>query len=113
MRHALNAATEGADLVEAIWEAIPYKDRMRYHEGKKHPTPQAMASAIYDMWDKVDWNEALWNVIENEAEDRLFGAFGNAAKKGRANAHDYTPNTGRGFQSGPWDTPVHPTSNHW
>ena len=106
VRRILNTVTESADLITAIWKAIPYKDRMDYHQGKRKPTIQDRAQAIYDMFDKIDWEEALNNVIENQIEDFAFGKAGKAGgkKAGELQRDRIAPDTGRGYGSGPWDS---------
>lgn len=105
VRAGLNMVTESADAITAVWEAIPWKDRMAYHDGKKKPTIQARAQAIYDMWDKVDLSEAIKNLAANQAEDAAFGKAGKAlgGKSRDLAERGLAPNTGRGPQSGPWD----------
>lgn len=113
IRHPVNAATEAKDFIDAVWEAIPWKDRIAYHEGKKVPRADQKARALYDLFDKIDWEEAIENIVENQIEDFVFGKAGQLSKKSRETAQDFVPNSGRGWQSGPWDTPPLPTSTHW
>ena len=104
IRKPLEAGTELSDAVDAVWDAIPWKDRIRYHEGKKNPRPDQKARALWDLFDKIEWNEAVKNLIANQVEDFAYGQQGQKSKDSRNAAKDFLPNTGRGWQSGPWDT---------
>lgn len=123
VRVAVDAATEFCDAVDALWQALAttdgefdrakWKKRLAHHDGKKQPTCQAKAAAVWALWDQLDATDAVNNLINNQIEDMFFGAMGNAAKKGRQNTHGFSPNSGQGFQSGPWDNsnPVAPGEN--
>jgi len=114
VRVAVDAATEFCDAVDALWKALAttdgefdkakWKARLRYHNGKKQPNCAAKAMAIAALWPQLDATDAVNNLINDQIEDMFFGAMGNAAKKGRANTHGFSPNTGTGFQAGPWDS---------
>lgn len=105
----LGALTEAGDLIDAIYKAIPAKGTHRRWKGRDGKwreaaiTPQGKLAFIYANWQKVDISDALWNIVENEAEDRAFGYLGNRLKKTYASNHaaGYKPNNMRGFQSGP------------
>lgn len=99
----LNALTEGADFVEAIWDALPKKyqtkggyDRFGNKNPKAKPPPQTQAKDIYNNFAQVDWPQAVLNLIENKAEDRLYGELGKWL--GRAARKSGRP---VGYQTGP------------
>ena len=71
-----NAFTEGVDLMESIYDAIP-----DYPGKKDNPTPYDMAEAIYDNFDEIDWPSAIENWINNQIEDAVFGGIGKAGNK--------------------------------
>lgn len=114
LRRVVNSATEACDAVEAVYDALmttdgnfdkkKYSRLLRYNKGKKNPACQDKARAIYDLFDQLDSAEAVRNLIANQIEDAFYGGIGQASKKGRNRAHPFSPNTGRGYQSGPWDT---------
>lgn len=85
--------TEFSDLLHALTGALPKKYR---HPG--HSIQSEFAN-VYRNWDKIDWKQALINVLTNEIEDRIFGKVGSLSKKASQKA-------GRnlvGFQYGPLD----------
>lgn len=77
-----NAIGEAVDAIEAIWEAIPKEFRTKkkwvppWFRHRPKPTPQEMLRDIWKHHDKINWNEAYDNLIENEIEDRLYGKLG-------------------------------------
>lgn len=81
-REALAATTEAKDAVEAIWDALPGSVKAEGNEAKGLPEK---FMDIYNNLDKVDWNEAIQNLIENHFEDaaigRGLGALDRAAKR--------------------------------
>ncbi len=85
--------TEGLDVTNAFWKALPRDRRTRGADQVQR------ARDLYNNWQHVDLGEAFRNVVENEVEDRFFGAIGRGLGQfGRA--------TGRpvGAGAGPWDT---------
>lgn len=81
-REALAATTEAKDAVEAIWDALPGSVKSEGNEAKGLPEK---FMDIYNNLDKVDWNEAIQNLIENHFEDeaigRGLGALDRAARR--------------------------------
>lgn len=68
--------TELKDMLEAIHKAIDPKvlKKLKAERGKGYkPTPQSLAKDIYDNFNKIDWEKALDNVVENWAEDKVMG----------------------------------------
>lgn len=114
VRVMVDAGTEFCDAVDALWQALAttdgkfdkakWKARLAYHNGRKQPGCAAKAAAVWSLWSQLDATDAVNNLINNQIEDAFYGGIGNAAKKGRNAAHPFSPNTGRGYQSGPWDS---------
>lgn len=81
--HVGGKLTEGVDAVDALYDALP--DEVKPHIGrhvKKTVQPHIKAKLVYRHFDKIDVQEAIINLIENEIEDRVIGYFGNKAKQG-------------------------------
>lgn len=81
------AATEAADLIEAIWSAIPPQYRRRCW------SPTCMMQDVAEYGRFIDWNEALMNVLRNHFEDavlgRLFATFGGQAVRDAVGATSF------------------------
>ena len=78
-----NFASEAVDVVEAIYKAIPYQFRPRYKNtryAKRKVKPQEMMETIWRHHDEINYARALYNLVENELEDRIVGKFGKLAK---------------------------------
>ena len=73
-----NAASEGKDFVECFYEALPKE--LQKLRGWDHTIPN-MLRVVWDNFDKIDWEAAFQNLVENEIEDRLFGMLGKAVGK--------------------------------
>lgn len=94
---ALSHVTEGLEIVDAFWDALPEKFRKR-EMAKRHgkpPNSQEKLRQIWLHWDQINLNEAIDNIVKNELEDRVFGFFGKqagraAARDGRATAYGTT-----------------------
>jgi len=85
--NALDNVSEGAEVIDAIYKALPKSVRKRWEE--KHGREAApfidnagqygidgadwKAKAIYYNMHKIDWDEAARNVIKNAVEDRILG----------------------------------------
>lgn len=88
------AITEASDLVDALFEGLPYWMRKRY--GKAALLTKV--KILYDQYDKIDPNRAIDAIVENQLEDYIIGKFGQAVKDGIMNAAD----------QGYWRHPVGP-----
>lgn len=75
LSRALNAATEGADLIDCLHAGLPPGGASR------RATPQEKLVDLWDRFGEMDWGKALSACIQNEVEDRLFGAIGRAQAK--------------------------------
>lgn len=99
----VGAATEGVDVLEALWDALP-RNRQTREKGKK-TTPQQKALDLYRGWQDIDVAAAVKNLVANELKDRAIGTIGQAVGKAAAKAkpHGDLP---IGFQTGAWDNGV-------
>lgn len=70
----VSGITEVGDFVDAMFDALPAN--YRRYSGK---SGIEKARTVLENFHKVDVQEALRNVIANEIEDRMYGAFGKAA----------------------------------
>ncbi len=104
-----NIITESVDFVREVHKALPKKfqakrtpnvDPISGRQFTSHPTPQAMAEAIWKHKEQVNWGKAVSNVINNTASDAFFGKLGSAAQKGNKKASDATKLRGQ-FGLGP------------
>lgn len=73
----VNAATESADLIWAIYWALPGEYR-----GPDH-TPVEAAQRIWQNWEQINLRRALKNIISNQLEDALIGSAGQGYTKYR------------------------------
>lgn len=89
---ALNAVTEGADLIDAVYQALPEKLRKR-EQAKRHGKDPKIGDKLWLLWnnyDKVDIEQAAFNVVKEGIEDAVFGRLGQAAGRGRRSPYgDY------------------------
>lgn len=79
---ALDKVSEGAEVVNAIWEALP--DKCKKKQAKRGLVDQAgqygiggadwKVPQILACQDNIDWPEAIKNILLNEVEDRAYGA---------------------------------------
>lgn len=85
----LGIATETADLIEALYEALPLSLRLAlerayarraFREGRwTTPPPQQQLYWVWKYWAQIDMGQAFVNIGLNEVEDR---AIGFAARRG-------------------------------
>lgn len=74
---ALNLATEGKDIIDAIWKALP----RQYREGWRNPRLDTKARLIYKHYDKVNFQQMFDNIQDAFTEDIGYGKFGSFAGK--------------------------------
>jgi len=90
---ALNLLTEGKDVIDAFWDALPQRYQTRV--GGRVTTPTVKLQDLYRHWNEVNMDVALQNLVENQIEDAIFGAIGRlTGRAARVTGH-------RGFQGGP------------
>lgn len=85
----LGYATEGLDLIEAFYDALPEKIRQREWARDGFTTPQDKLRVLYEQWDKLPpdyWKDVLNNIIQNEVEDQIIGRTSKAQVKAQAKA---------------------------
>lgn len=80
---AVNALTEGFDFIAALYKALPshMKKDGPYKGLRRQLRPHEQLQQIYRHYGDVDLKDAVKNLIENEAEDRVFGGIGQGLKK--------------------------------
>ena len=67
----ISAASEGGDFLDSLYDALP--DSLRSSDDDT----AAKFNKVFFNLDKVDFTEAVQNLIANQVEDRYFGkAFG-------------------------------------
>lgn len=84
-RMGISGATEGADFVGAVYEALPTNiTRFKGRDGKwrdKDMGPINKAIRIFNNLDKLDVDQAVKNLIYNHLEDKLIGKLSAGARK--------------------------------
>jgi hypothetical protein len=77
---AFHGLTEAADLIDAIYEALPSQYRIKYRPGRPIRYDEKL-KAIWDNLDKVDPLEAASNIAKNGIEDGAIGRLNAGAGK--------------------------------
>lgn len=99
----LGIGTEAIDVIYAVYDALPTdarrSRRSRSNQIIRRPPPQEALARIWDNWDRIDLEMAVRNIVENEIEDRLYGAVGRRARK--ASRVIFPETDIRGIQTGP------------
>lgn len=86
---AFDQISESAELVSAIYDALPDDVKRRWSKGRKKERPAMVDSfgqygidgadwklqALWHNWHKVDTVQALENIVKNQLEDKLYGAY--------------------------------------
>ena len=94
----LNLTTEGTDIINGIFAALPAEVRFGVH------TPQAKLWAIWKNFALIDWPAALQNILWAQLTDFVYGSIGGALQQATA-GNPYWVSIG-GLGTGPWDTPI-------
>ena len=83
---ALDFVSESAEVVDAVYDALPDDVKKRWEKGRESRglADQAgqygidgadwKAKAIWENRDKIDYSEAIKNIVQNQVEDQLYGA---------------------------------------
>jgi hypothetical protein len=71
----LNVTSEANDFVDALHKAIPEKYRSRGNRWDR------MLPELYHHWDKIDWGQALQNLVMNQVEDWAIGTANRLANR--------------------------------
>lgn len=84
MYRALDNASEKAEVIDALWEALPDDVKKRWSKGRRttgenfgqYGTSGAdwKAQALWHNWHRVDMEQAARNIIKNYVEDAMIGA---------------------------------------
>lgn len=103
----VNAATESADLIDAIYKGLPRKIRGKAYWAGEATTPIERAKLIYENFDKIEWGRAVYEIVANQLEDRAFGRLGRIGAKANQARSQFSmstgggPNIGVGLGTGP------------
>lgn len=71
----MNILTETADFIESIWKSLPQSARHAGLTSTGNRRVDSMLSDIFASWDKVNWDIAIYNMIENQVEDFAIGTI--------------------------------------
>jgi len=77
----LNTVTEGCDAIDALWQALP--GDVKWTPG----VPKTCDKKAADLWknvDKLDWDQAIMNLLQMYAEDKLWGKYFQLSDKAAA-----------------------------
>lgn len=92
----VNTITEGDDLIDALWKALPKRFR-----SKGKVTAQQKLADIYKHYGEVDLVDAVYNIIANQIEDAAYGKLGKlGAKAARRSADTGYNRRSVGYQFG-------------
>ena len=101
IKYGVNPVSEAIERLDAVWKALPLKDRTM--EKGKATSPQQKALDIYNHWRDLDVGKAILNLVANEMSDMGYGMVGRAlAKSVKKNPYWWSFH---GLQSGGWDSP--------
>lgn len=82
--------TEWLDLLDVFYQALPEKIQS---DPRYHGSVGRRFQAVYDNFDKLDWDKVVENYIKNEVEDRIAGRLNQRLDKKMLdkfnNPHDY------------------------
>lgn len=96
----LSVVTEGADIIEAVYGALPEKIRQRAFAQKgtgRKLTPQEQLVVIYRNINQLDMAVVVANLAYNQIEDKIIGTVG---KKIASKHQAWLGNRPVGFQTG-------------
>lgn len=73
--NAFGVASEGMDLVDAAWNALPKGRRSRsFHKGQYvRPNWRTRIGDVYRNWQHIDMDRFVRNVVANQLEDAYYG----------------------------------------
>lgn len=89
-KKAMSEITEYGDAMDDIYNAIPESVRGKRKRGRKKRW-----AYVYAHVNDVDWGDAVWNILKDQAEDMFYGR---SAKAGQKAGHYATGNPGRQLQ---------------
>lgn len=74
----MNIFTETNDFVKAIWETLPRSCRKAGLTKTGNRRTDSMIRDLHRCWDRIDWNQAIANLIANHVEDAIIGRISSA-----------------------------------
>ena len=98
----VNAATEGADISDALWDALPKNVRgAGYWQGWSSSAPKR-AYWVFVNFSSINWQQAFENLAKNAVEDAALGLGGRLGAKANQNRGRFAPDgqSGVGVQTG-------------
>ena len=84
---AIDIASEGAEVIDAVYEALPEDVKRRWSKGRNKRGLVDTAGqygidgadwklqALWHNWQKLDGAAAVENILKNELQDKVYGAF--------------------------------------
>lgn len=80
-KELLNTVTESCDAIDAVWQALP--GDVKWTPG----VPKTCDKKAADLWknvDKLDWDQAIMNLLQMYVEDKLWGKYFQLSDKAAA-----------------------------
>lgn len=76
----MGATSEAGDFADAMWEALPKSAKQfSYHKGKPvAPNWRKKLLQVATNWDKMNWEKAFQNLLENQVQDAVLGRLASA-----------------------------------
>jgi len=89
----LGAATEAGDAIDALYKALPQQYRPRWKNTKyvkRNVTYREKLKALYDHWEHLPMDEAVYNLLHEATQDMIYGRLGKIGGKiSHRLGHDY------------------------
>lgn len=96
---SVSQVTEVMDFVDALYDAIPDKHKLRWKNTQYQylkPTPVQKFKHIIDAYEHIDWTQAIENLYLMQAEDTAIGTLG---KMGGTSSRDHHRPYGTGINT--------------
>lgn len=93
----LDGISETAEVIDAIYEALPDSVKERWNQPKRPGDSFGQYGlegadwklrALYHNFDKIDFEQAFKNLVKNGLQDELYGAIHKQLPRNEGNAHD-------------------------
>lgn len=112
---ALDTASERAELIDAIYDALPDDVKDRWSRGRENRIGDQFGQyglegadwklqALWHNWHRLDVAQAVENIVKNAIEDEVIGAISRRLPRNTVNAFDgylYNDRTGRYEEASP------------
>lgn len=96
---ALDFASEGAEVISAVYDALPDAVKKRWEKGRGDRPGDSFGQygldgadwkvqALYHNWDKVDPSQAVKNIFKNQLSDSVIGAIQAQLPNNTGSAHE-------------------------